>query len=145
MGAASPRASSSGVPVELRLPARPSKLRVAREYAWQAATACGLDAESREDFVQAVNEAVTNAIRHGAPDEHGLISILALVEDDRLTLSVRDYGTFAGPAPRVTALAENGRGFALMTRLADAVHLSVGKGATTVRLSKATRAPAGLR
>ncbi len=118
---------------------------MAREYARQAAAEFGLDAESCDEFVFAVNEAVTNAIEHGAPDEDGQITISAVVGGDRLTLSVRDYGTFAGSAPNTTALAESGRGFALMTRLTDAVQVCVGKGATTVRLSRLAhdRAAAG--
>jgi anti-sigma regulatory factor (Ser/Thr protein kinase) len=129
------------VPAELRLPARPSKLSVAREYVWRAAAAHGLDSESCDEFAFAVNEAVTNAIRHGAPDEHGLISIAALTDGESLTFSVRDHGAFAGSAPRLAALAESGRGFALMARLTDAVQLCVGRGTTTVRLSKRTRPP----
>lgn len=131
----SERETPCGALGELRFAPRPSKLGVAREYARQAAVAFGLDAESCDELVFAVNEAVTNAIRHGAPDEHGQISIHAFMDSDRLTLSVCDHGTFVGSAPRM--LAESGRGFALMTRLTDAVQLSVGRGTTTVRLSKA--------
>ncbi len=120
----------------MRLAAQPSTLGLARQYARQAAAAFGLDAPSCDEFVFAVNEAVTNAIRHGAPDERGEIGIVALVDGDRLTLSVRDYGTFLGSARYATGLAEGGRGFQLMTRLTDAVQLCLGQGATTVRLSK---------
>jgi serine/threonine-protein kinase RsbW len=121
---------------ELRLAAHASTLRMAREYARRAAAEFGLDAASCEEFVFAVNEAVTNAIRHGAPDEDGRISLSAVVGGDRLTLSVRDYGTFVGSAPNMNALAESGRGFTLMAHLTDAVQLCVGKGGTTVRLSR---------
>jgi len=122
---------------ELRLPALPAKLGVAREYAQQAAAAFGLDADRCYEFAFAVNEAVTNAIRHGAPDESGHIYLSVLAERDRLTLAVRDYGTFSGFAPGCAASTERGRGFALMVRVMDAVQLSVGSGSTTVRLSKA--------
>jgi anti-sigma regulatory factor (Ser/Thr protein kinase) len=122
---------------ELRLPALPAKLGVAREYAQQAAVAFGLDADRCYEFAFAVNEAVTNAIRHGAPDEHGHIHLSFLAEGDRLTVAIRDYGTFSGFAPGCATSTEYGRGFALMTRMMDAVQLSVGSGSTTVRLSKA--------
>jgi anti-sigma regulatory factor (Ser/Thr protein kinase) len=122
---------------ELRLPALPAKLGVAREYAQRAATAFGLDADRCYEFVFAVNEAVTNAIRHGAPDEHGHIHLSVLTDRDRLTLAVRDYGTFSGFAPGCATSTEHGRGFALMARTMDAVQLSVGSGSTIVRLSKA--------
>jgi len=121
---------------ELRLAAHASKLVAAREYARQAAAMFGFDAQSSDEFAFAVNEAVTNAIRHGAPDERGQISISTLASGDRLTLSVRDYGTFVGAVPDTTALAESGRGFALMTRLTDAVQLCIGHGGTTVRLTR---------
>jgi anti-sigma regulatory factor (Ser/Thr protein kinase) len=130
------RNGTCDAPGELRLAARPSQLGVAREYATRAAHAFGFDAERSHELVSAVNEAVTNAIRHGAPDEHGHISVIADADGDRLTVSVRDYGTFAGCPPNITALAESGRGFALMARLTDALQVCIGQGATTVRLSK---------
>jgi anti-sigma regulatory factor (Ser/Thr protein kinase) len=127
---------------ELRLAAQPSKLGVAREYARQAAAAFGLDADRCYEFVFAVNEAVTNAIRHGRPDEHGQIHLSVLVDGDRLMFTVRDYGTFAASAfDRVTS-SERGRGFALMTRLMDAVQLCAAPGSTTVRLSTLACEPA---
>jgi anti-sigma regulatory factor (Ser/Thr protein kinase) len=130
---------------ELHLPARPSRLSAARAYAWRAAAAFGFDAEACDEFVFAVNEAVTNAIRHGLPDEHGLITLHALSDGESLTMSVRDHGTFLASPPPVTAYAESGRGFALMTRLTDAVQLSVGQGTTTVHLSKTLSRRASVR
>lgn len=122
---------------ELSLPAQPAKLAMAREYAHQAAAAFGLDDDRCYDFVFAVNEAVTNAIRHGAPDENGHIRLSVQGYGDRLTLAVSDYGTFAARHGSRDASAESGRGFALMTRLMDQVQLCVACGSTTVRLSKA--------
>jgi anti-sigma regulatory factor (Ser/Thr protein kinase) len=127
----------SAVAGELSMPAQPAKLVMAREYAHQAAAAFGLDSDRCYEFVFAVNEAVTNAIRHGAPDEHGHIMLSVLSEGDRLTLAVRDYGTFTASEDSRGETAEGGRGFALMTRLMDAVQLCVAAGSTTVRLSKA--------
>lgn len=129
--------TTSALASELSLRAEASKLALAREYAQQAAAAFGLDDDRAYEFVFAVNEAVTNAIRHGAPDEHGEIMLSVLSEGDRLTLAVRDYGTFAAPAEGRGEHAEGGRGFPLMTRLMDAVQLCVASGNTTVRLSKA--------
>jgi anti-sigma regulatory factor (Ser/Thr protein kinase) len=122
---------------ELRLPARPAKLAAAREYAHEAAAAFGFDAECCYEVAFAVNEAVTNAIRHGRPDEHGYIHLSALADGERLTLAVRDCGTFAASAAASATNGESGRGFALMARLMDAVQLCVSSGSTTVRLSKA--------
>ncbi len=142
MDGSSEQAVISRATSELRLAAQPSKLAVAREYAQRAAVAFGLDGDRRHDFVFAVNEAVTNAIRHGRPDEHGHIHLSVLIEGDRLMFTVRDYGTFAASAfDRVTS-SERGRGFALMTRLMDAVQLCAAPGCTTVRLSTLACEPA---
>lgn len=132
-----PAAARAGAraPDELLLPAQPAKLAVAREYAHRAAQAFGLDGERCYEFAFAVNEAVTNAIRHGRPDEHGCIHLSVLAQGDCLTFAVRDYGTFTrSPVHRT---CERGRGFALMARLMDAVQLCVAAGSTTVLLSKA--------
>jgi stage II sporulation protein AB (anti-sigma F factor) len=131
------QAAASRPASELHLPARSSKLGVAREYAHEAAAAFGFDADRCYEFAFAVNEAVTNAIRHGRPDEHGHIHLSVLAEDDRLTLAVRDYGTFVASVVTGLPTAESGRGFALMARMMDAVQLCVSPGSTTVRLSKA--------
>ena len=122
---------------ELRLPARPAKLAAAREYAHEAAAAFGFDGERCYEVAFAVNEAVTNAIRHGQPDEHGYIHLSALADGDRLTLAVRDCGTFSASAAASAASGEGGRGFPLMARLMDSVQLCVSCESTTVRLSKA--------
>jgi anti-sigma regulatory factor (Ser/Thr protein kinase) len=122
---------------ELKLPARPAKLAAAREYAHEAAAAFGFDAERCYEVAFAVNEAVTNAIRHGQPDAHGCIHLSALTDGDRLTLAVRDCGTFTACDAATVANGEGGRGFPLMARLMDAVQLCVSSESTTVRLSKA--------
>jgi stage II sporulation protein AB (anti-sigma F factor) len=121
---------------ELRLPAHGSELNAARAYARDAAARFGLDADRAYEFVYAVNEAVTNAVRHGAPDEQGRISLSILPEADRLTFVVRDWGTFAIPSLEPATTAEHGRGFALMADLVDDVQLSTEPGCTIVRLSK---------
>jgi anti-sigma regulatory factor (Ser/Thr protein kinase) len=125
------------VAAELRMDAGASELGAARRYADAAAAACGLDSDDSYDFVYAVNEAVTNAIRHGSPDEHGQIVLSVLATEDRLSLSVRDFGTFVMPARSPQTGLEGGRGFALMERLVDDVQVQIDRHGTTVTLSKA--------
>ena len=120
---------------EVRLAAQPSQLAAAREYAHGAAVAFGLDDDRCYEFTFAANEAVTNAIRHGSADEHGQIHLSVLVDGDRLTFAVHDCGTFAASRLDRVASSERGRGFALMTRLMDAVQLCAAPGSTTLRLS----------
>jgi anti-sigma regulatory factor (Ser/Thr protein kinase) len=121
---------------ELRLPAERSRLAEARRYAERAAADFGLDAGSSFGFVFAVNEAVTNAVRYGAPDAQGLLRLSVVTDAERLTFAVRDWGTFALPAPNVSPHPGRGRGFALMASLVDEVELRVAPGCTIVRLSK---------
>ncbi|HWJ50942.1 MAG TPA: ATP-binding protein [Solirubrobacteraceae bacterium] len=122
---------------ELRLGARASELADARDYAAAAAAAFGLSPDDSYDFVYAVNEAVTNAIRHGAPDEQGQIVLSVSTVGERLVFSVRDFGTFAMSAPTSAANPEGGRGFALMEQLVDDVQVQADRDGTTVTLSKA--------
>jgi len=122
---------------ELHIPARRSELGAARRYAGEVAEAFGLDADGCYEFVYAVNEAVTNAIRHGASDEQGMIHLSIVADADRLTFAVSDRGTFAMPVMDSAETSEHGRGLALMASLVDEVELCIEPGGTTVRLSKA--------
>jgi serine/threonine-protein kinase RsbW len=121
---------------ELHVLARRSELGIARKYAEDVAAAFGLDADSRYEFVYAVNEAVTNAIRHGASDEEDMIHMSIIADADRLTFAVRDRGTFPMPSTDGGDAPESGRGLALMASLVDEVQLHIDPGGTTVRLSK---------
>jgi serine/threonine-protein kinase RsbW len=131
------RETASFAASELRLPALRSELDVARRYVEEAAAAFGFDADSCFELVFAVNEAVTNAIRHGAPDERGLISLSVVADVGRLTFVVRDCGTFAMPVLDTDTRSEHGRGLALMASVMDEVQLHIKPGSTVVRLSKA--------
>jgi anti-sigma regulatory factor (Ser/Thr protein kinase) len=125
---------------ELCLPAELSQLAAARTFARQAAAAYGFDGDGCYEFAYAVNEAVTNAIRHGRPDERGFIRVTISAEADRLTCAVRDWGTFIppaeGPAASCDLAAEHGRGLALMRILMDEVRVHSFSGGTIVYLSK---------
>src|SRR5271170_7664036 len=122
---------------ELLLPARRAELAVARKYAADFAEAFGLEADDSYDFVLAVNEAVTNAVRHGASDDRGMIHLRIFADTDRLTFEVRDSGTFAMPVMDGPTNSDHGRGLALMASLVDEVQLAIDPGGTTVRLAKA--------
>jgi anti-sigma regulatory factor (Ser/Thr protein kinase) len=130
-------------PREIRLPARPSELRRAREYADDAAEEFGLDAKRRYEFVFAANEAVTNAIRHGQPDDDGKIRMRIAAIEDALTVEVCDRGPFVARVADAEPLRDRGRGFQFMLGLVDAIQLSIGPERTVVRLHKRRSAPAG--
>ncbi len=119
----------------LTLPADSSNLKTARHWVARAAASGGLDGDRAHRFVYAVNEAVTNAIRHGRPDARGMIRLYTVIEHQRVTIHVQDSGTFELPISEPDPAGEHGRGFPLMRRFADEVRLSVRPGATTVSLS----------
>jgi anti-sigma regulatory factor (Ser/Thr protein kinase) len=135
-----PASAVRPIAAELHIPAHGAHLTAARRYAREAARDYGLDDEEAYELEYAVNEAVTNAIQHGRPDQHGLIRLCALPERDRLTITVRDYGTFAAwRTPSTAPGAESGRGLALMARFVDEVHVDIEPGSTTVGLAKLRR------
>jgi anti-sigma regulatory factor (Ser/Thr protein kinase) len=121
---------------ELHVLARRSELGVARKYAEDVAAAFGLDEDGRYEFVYAVNEAVTNAIRHGASDEEDMIHMSIIADADRLTFAVRDQGTFVMPEVDGVETSAGGRGLALMASLVDEVDVHIDPAGTTVRLCK---------
>jgi anti-sigma regulatory factor (Ser/Thr protein kinase) len=125
----------------LALCAHPAELSSARRFFDAAAADFGLDELGRYQVTTAANEAVSNAIRHGAPVYGGCVYLGAAAEDGKLVCSVHDGGSFellgdADPDPN----AEHGRGLPLMNLLMDEVALDTGADGTVVRLSKRHRA-----
>jgi anti-sigma regulatory factor (Ser/Thr protein kinase) len=120
---------------ELLLPADGARLGVARDYVERAAEDFGLDPSTRGRFVCAVNEAVTNAIRHGRPDGHGRIRIHSIIDGGRLTISVHDHGRFATQTEKGEPDIEHGRGFAVMASFTDEVRLDARPDGTSISLS----------
>jgi anti-sigma regulatory factor (Ser/Thr protein kinase) len=128
--------ATSATASELHVLARRSELGVARKYAEDVAAAFGLDEDGRYEFVYAVNEAVTNAIRHGASDEEDMIHMSIVADAERLTFAVRDQGTFVMREVDGAEASAGGRGLALMASLVDEVDVHIDPAGTTVRLCK---------
>ena len=133
-----PRHSDNATPpFALRLPATGSELRSARDSVEDAAAAFGLEPRDRYQFVYAVNEAVTNAIKHGSPDQDGTIGLRVDFDGDSIVCSISDCGPWENPEiPPSPSTGEGGRGLLLMSALTDEVQVSVKPEATTVRLRK---------
>ncbi len=128
-------------PVDLRLPARPSELKRARDCVAAAAADFGFARQAAYELVFAVNEAVTNAIKHGNPHDDGTIGLTIDADGDALVCAVHDAGPFVPPgAEQEPGTAESGRGFAFMSALTDEFELLVKPAATIVRLRKLRRA-----
>jgi anti-sigma regulatory factor (Ser/Thr protein kinase) len=120
---------------ELWLPADPAELVTARRFAEAAARDFGLDDDACFRFILAVNEAVANAIEHGAPSAEGNVRLLISTRGDSLSFEVRDWGRFAVKWPHPEEqLPERGRGLALMASLVDEVDLKPAEDSTVVRL-----------
>jgi serine/threonine-protein kinase RsbW len=105
-----------------------------RAHVLRLADEAGLERDRAEDFAMAVNEAVTNAIRHA-----GGSGELAVVQDDqrRLIAEVRDHGPGvprAGRIARPPPRAASGRGGWLIQELADRVEVRSDDRGTTVHL-----------
>jgi anti-sigma regulatory factor (Ser/Thr protein kinase) len=102
----------------------------------EAAAEFGLGPTDRYQFVFAVNEAVTNAIRHGEPDSDGTIGLRIDVDADTLICSVNDRGRLVASCGDADPLAEGSRGLPLMALLTDEIELLSQAEGTTVRLCK---------
>jgi serine/threonine-protein kinase RsbW len=129
--------AESSAPVRLRLPAESSELRRARDEVAAAGTEFGLEHKACYELVFAVNEAVTNAIRHGGAAPDGTIGLQIETDGDELVCLVSDCGPFVPPRrQRDMATEEGGRGFAFMSALTDRMELTVEPHETVIELRK---------
>ena len=119
---------------ELPLRAEPTALRTARGFADAAAAEMGLDEDARFRFTLAANEAVANAIEHGAPRADGTVLLRISSDADSLCFEVHDCGGFGVNWSEPDPLSERGRGLPLMAALVDEVDLRPGPDGTVVRL-----------
>jgi anti-sigma regulatory factor (Ser/Thr protein kinase) len=119
---------------ELPIRAEPTALRTARGFADAAAVDLGLDDDARFRFTLAANEAVANAIEHGAPRADGTVLLCISSDEDSLCFEVHDCGGFGVDWSEPDPLSERGRGLPLMAALVDHVDLTPGPDGTVVRL-----------
>lgn len=108
-------------------------LKQVRQLVADHADAAGLDDERSGELVVAVNEAVTNTLRHAEG-----IGVLRLWRDDgSVTCDVVDHGwihdPLAGRLPAGTT-DQDGRGLWLINQLCDLVQIRSSETATTVRM-----------
>ena len=83
----------------LAIPAGPSGLSDGRGFIDRALSAAGFDAGTRYQITVATNEAVSNAMEHGAPCDDGYLHLAAAVESGSFVFSVRDCAEFEHAAP----------------------------------------------
>lgn len=124
----------------LHLPAEPDALSTARAYLSEAALECGLAGTEHYQFLYAVNEALTNAIKHGVPDGLGMITLGVSCDERALTATVYDPGSLGDSDPPAIAKratdSEGGRGLGLMLAMTDSLNIQSDDCGTTVSLTK---------
>jgi anti-sigma regulatory factor (Ser/Thr protein kinase) len=120
-----------GEPLELAFGAGP--LAALRDLVSRHAAAAGLDQARTADLVLAVDEVVTNSLRHGG----GRGTLRIWQDADALVCEVRDAGRIADPMAgrqRPAPDREGGRGPWLVNQLCDLVQLRSSAAGGVVRL-----------
>ncbi|MER7890538.1 ATP-binding protein [Micromonospora sp. NPDC094482] len=106
------------------------------------AQAAGLRGQRLDDFVLAVNELITNAVRHGG----GSGSLRLWQRGERLVCEVADHGhgisaRRLGDRSRPEPEIAGGWGLWLARQLSDTMEVESGETGTIVRISAAVTAP----
>lgn len=139
---ASPRVPRTVVPIESSLLIAEAfdraQVTELRHSVTSCAHAAGLTGQRLDDFVLAVNELITNAVRHGG----GQGSLRLWRQEGELVCEVADHGNGistgwlddrARPAPDTAG----GWGLWLARELSDTMEVVTGEDGTTVRISAA--------
>ena len=135
------RDSEGGDRRALSIPARLERLAEVREFVDHAASAAGFAEAERYEVKLALNEAVTNAIRHGSESPDDRVEILVSEHDGQLDLSVADSGVFVHRFELRRHLPEGGRGLAFIAELMDGLEVCPEYEGTTIRFSKRSASP----
>jgi anti-sigma regulatory factor (Ser/Thr protein kinase) len=107
--------------LELKLPARAENVAVVRHAFGGFAEALNVDEQTLADIKLAVTEACTNVVIHAYErDELGDLEVDATIDDQRLTVVIRDNGRGIVPRPDSPGL---GLGLPLIATLADTLEL----------------------
>jgi len=107
--------------LELKLPARAENVAVIRHAFGGFAEALSVDEQTLADIKLAVTEACTNVVIHAyEDDEFGDLEVDASIDDERLTVVIRDNGRGIVPRPDSPGL---GLGLPLIATLAESLEL----------------------
>ncbi len=110
--------------MELALAARAENIAIVRHALGGLGEAFAVPEPKLSDIRLAVTEACANVVVHAYPDGHdGPMEVIASMDEDTLTVLVRDWGRGIRPRPDSPGL---GLGLSLIAALADSVQLAHG-------------------
>jgi serine/threonine-protein kinase RsbW len=120
--------------MELALAARAENIAIVRHALGGLGEAFDVPEPKLSDIRLAVTEACANVVVHAYPDEQeGPMEVVASMNEDALTVLVRDWGRGIGPRPDSPGL---GLGLSLIAALAESVQLGHdGEEHTEVRMT----------
>lgn len=124
----------------LSIPARLERLHEVRDFVDGATENAGFDEPTRYAIKLAVNEAVTNAIRHGSQSEDDAVELVISDRDGELEFCVADTGTFVHRFNLPRDLRERGRGLGFIAELMDGLEVRPEYEGTTICFSKRSSA-----
>ena len=92
-----------------------------------------LDPDQLDEILLAVSEAVTNAVEHGSEcDESKCVLVRACVQDQALTVSVKDSGRWITQHPDPAARTHRGRGLLMIREIASNVDITCTQSGTEI-------------
>jgi anti-sigma regulatory factor (Ser/Thr protein kinase) len=100
----------------------------------------GFDELARYEIKLAVNEAVTNAIRHGSESPDDRVELRLEYREEELFVCVADSGVFVHRFQLPRDLRERGRGLTFIAELMDGLEVRPQPEGTTISFSKRSSA-----
>jgi serine/threonine-protein kinase RsbW len=120
----------------------PARIRDARKWVAAIARSAGFTEEETHDLTVALNEVCSNSHRHSyCGRKDGRIDLEAEADEERVRITVRDYGVAFAPSDREKPLpsepGEGGYGLHLIRSLTDEVrYTDMGVGTRVVLVKK---------
>jgi anti-sigma regulatory factor (Ser/Thr protein kinase) len=118
--------------LQLRLQSRPESALLLRQRLCLWLDELGASEEEAFDLSLASTEAFANAIEHPQEPRADVIDVEGSLSDGKITVTVRDYGSWREQRQR----EEGGYGFLLMHQLMGRVEVDAQPGGTTIALQR---------
>ncbi len=133
--------------VEITIASHPRWLRLARSVVQDFCVAVDIADRQTQSIVTAVDEALSNVMKHAYGGDHSrFVSLSCGVHDKELEFEIRDQGFPFNPldrdVPPPNELRSGGRGLYLIRTIMDRVEYRRDGGSNCIRLSKTLDAPA---